>query len=1250
MSSRHRRMSHTVLVTFASCLVAAVIGPITAANAGIAHKYGGESFSIVGTPRGAAVDSDTGDVYVLNTSGQVQKFTSTGVPANFSALGSSILASSCGANCRQIAVDNSPGVNHGVIYLGSGSTSGGASGVKVYLPSGQQVGPVTILSIGSFGRHCGVAVDAVGDLFSSVSLFGEERAIDHYSVEGWASHPSQTSTIESAISPTDVANPCRMAVASDGVTYVISGVGPTVKSPLLRYEPSAYGPPGEGVPGAASTELDSAGDTYVAVDQSTNDVYADRGTQIARYGSDGSLIEAFGEAPQVNNSPAVAINEADKKVYVADSSTGKVAIYPKYISPDISGVIAVTGPGEVGFAGTVDPAGGGDVNSCMFQYREKGEPTFTDVPCTESTPFELSTDVSGSAAGLTEGVVYEYRLTAANVNVGASSPLQTFSVVPPTIEGAYSSDVKETEATLNAVVNPHNSPTEYFFEYGPTPEYGQTVPLPTGNIAGGVTTGQQLNERAMNLSGQVTYHFRVVAVSAVGRVESQDQTFNYFPQQCPNSVVRQQTGSDFLPDCRAYELVTPAKQGNALLNLGIFAPPPSYATAPARLAFGGVAGGVNGTEPVIGLGPDIYVSTRTPRGWVTTLPGLKGNEVNGTTGKTTTTADITLSRFLDFNNENIIGANPLDPEAEEDGFVDYRINRPYIWKADGTFIGRWPVVGAAIRYAEYVNGYFQPSPDFSHLIFTSSNVAFAPNGVIEGPGSAYDFDTDTGTTEIISKLPSGEDIPQQAAIGEYPVEDKRAAFEEEETIGIPGISNTNGQSPREPWVARTKNPARVNPGVSTDGSHILMSTSSEPYDDFTVFEDTSSYRGLPPIHIYMRVDGVITYDVSRGDRVQYIGMTADASKVYFRSAEQLTEDDHDESVDLYMWSEATDSLTRLSQGEGGAGDTDSCSATWIEHCDVTVPVYTGGSVPETALASESGAIYFYSPEQLDGAKGTAGARNLYLYADGHVTYVTAGAISRMNVTPDGAHMAMISSDRLAGYDNQGFAEMYTYDPASDDIVCVSCNPRGAAPVDDVEGSSFGLFLANDGRTFFYTQDALVPKDTNKLGDVYEYVEGRPQLITTGTGSHDKTFNQSGKVRSRAGLAAVSADGTNVYFDTYETLVPEDENGEFLKFYDARTGGGFPAEAPRQPCVAADECHNTTSAPPSPSGIVSNGGGTGSGNVKRARGARRQARLHRARHHRRRHPRGRKGRNTSRRNHGRAAHRKGVTGRRYGSAE
>ena len=141
-------------------------------------------------------------------------------------------------------------------------------------------------------------------------------------------------------------------------------------------------------------------------------------------------------------------------------------------------------------------------------------------------------------------------------------------------------------------------------------------------------------------------------------------------------------------------------------------------------------------------------------------------------------------------------------------------------------------------------------------------------------------------------------------------------------------------------------------------------------------------------------------------------------------------------------------------------------------------------------------------------------------------------------------------------------------------------PTGDPPAGDALAASNGLFMSDDGRTFFSTKAALVPFDTNGKVDVYEYTEGRPQLISSGTASTD-TWGGGLLIypAMTVGLEGVSADGVDVYFSTFDTLVPQDHNGEFIKFYDARTGGGFPFQAPPPPCKAADECHGVGSVGP-----------------------------------------------------------------------
>ena len=139
-------------------------------------------------------------------------------------------------------------------------------------------------------------------------------------------------------------------------------------------------------------------------------------------------------------------------------------------------------------------------------------------------------------------------------------PDQTFvAASPPTISGVRPSDVGETGATLNARIDPVGFPTKYRFEYGPTTSYGQVSPPGEGSVGEGhgpVPVSQQIT----GLEPGVTYHFRVVATNQWGTEVTDDSTFNFFPQDCPNAYARQLTRAAYLPDCRAYELVSP---GNA---------------------------------------------------------------------------------------------------------------------------------------------------------------------------------------------------------------------------------------------------------------------------------------------------------------------------------------------------------------------------------------------------------------------------------------------------------------------------------------------------------------------------------------------------------------------------------------------------------------------------------------------------------------------------------------------------------------
>jgi hypothetical protein len=780
------------------------------------------------------------------------------------------------------------------------------------------------------------------------------------------------------------------------------------------------------------------------------------------------------------------------------------------------------------------------------------------------TPVELS--------GLQALTIYHYRIVAINTygtTVGADQEFETTS--RPAIDGLSSSDLTATTAILHATIKPNGSDTSCQFELGTTIDYGATIPCEPAEL-GSAYTDQPATARLTGLNEGVVYHFRVVATNASGTRTSEDQSFNFFPPDCPNRAVRQQTKTSFLPDCRAYELAS-AEDAN---GTWILPDGPDSPYADNTFAYGATAGLIPGAgDPENNLSADTYVATRTPTGWQSHFVGIPGDQAsNGTTRVT----DLTMGRFLAFD-------APDDSSVGSGG--------PYVYNASGQLLGHWPTNLGVVLGGNDFAGSLQPSPDFSHLAF-STQTPFVPNAPSAAPGAAYDFDTTTNTTSLISRNAAGADISQ------------------------PATNSDPGQTivfPQARFFSESQTGSQWYPSVSTDGSHILMAV--------------AKFAGSPPAELYMRVADAVTYEVTTNELTgepaagNYVGMTSDGAKVFFTSAERLTVEDENASTDLYMWSlagaENGHPLILVSKSNGERDTTDACAPIrrWTTRCGV-VPV-NGSHESDNALASASGEIYFYSPRTLVANKGTTGLQNLYRYDGSQLHYVTTfnpeiacdelgttehycanGPVDRIQVAPDGTHMAFVTDQQMTAYQNNAQLEMYTYDPESDVIHCVSCNPNGEPASVNVNTSQNGLFMTDDGRTFFYTKEALVPQDTDQIHDVYEYVDGRAQLITSGTGLADSliAFTNTGgagtgeRIRS-ADFIGVSADGVNVFFSTFESLVPQDHNGNFLKIYDARSGGGFFFNAPSPPCEAADECHGPGSVPP-PAAPIGTAAGLGMG--------------------------------------------------------
>lgn len=196
------------------------------------------------------------------------------------------------------------------------------------------------------------------------------------------------------------------------------------------------------------------------------------------------------------------------------------------------------------------------------------------------------------------------------------------------------------------------------------------------------------------------------------------------------------------------------------------------------------------------------------------------------------------------------------------------------------------------------------------------------------------------------------------------------------------------------------------------------------------------------------------------------------------------------------------------------------------------------------------------------------------------------------VTADGQHLTFESTMHLTGYDTSALGklgsgehalEVFVYDLASGTLSCASCDPSGALPdvtIDGVGGSEGGTgasahlpvsssntfmrrWMSADGDTvFFDSSQPLVPSDTNRLQDVYEWERegtGSCPVATPARLDGGCVFLLSGGESSDYSYFIDADEQANNVFITHRGQLagagpPDDKNHVF----DVRRDGGFSA--------------------------------------------------------------------------------------------
>jgi hypothetical protein len=756
--------------------------------------------------------------------------------------------------------------------------------------------------------------------------------------------------------------------------------------------------------------------------------------------------------------------------------------------------------------------------------------------------------------------------------LGAPSALATAPAIPTTTVSA----VTIKAAVLEADINPEGEATTYHFEYGLADCSSNpctSVPVPDDNV-GSDSSAVRVKKEIEGLAPETTYHFRVVATNGSGPTESPDRAFTTYPAStfdtsCANQAFRDGFAAS-LPDCRAYEMVSPLdKDGGDIATSGDDS---DLRTAFNQASLSGDRITYSsyksfGDEPSAGYSNQ-YLATRGIDGWTT--HGI--NPPQGTTvfdplfspfqefdsNFFAFSEDLSSSWLRSFNREALPGTSAVDGYANlyrrdnaDGSFEALTVNAPF-GPAEKS-LGR-----GELAYLELEGA----SADGSHAVY-SAYAALTPDAVPSNEKrQLYDFSD--GEVHLVSVLPDG------------------SAFTGYSTSG-----NLN-------HIADFRRFASRDNAISADGSRI--------------FWTAGDIFGHGPI--YVRIDGTTTVPVSAGV-AQFLTAARDGSKVLFSEGDLPSGEGSLEEFDVD--SETTTPLAGEVYGVLGAGD------------DLSY-------------------VYFVSKEVLDSG-ATAGEKNLYVRHGGATSFIGTLAASAADlsnaeasntrveavkhsakVTPDGRHLAFASIASLTGFDNtdalNGKADMevYVFDADSDQLTCASCNPSGARPVGQALQEPFtsegnptetwaaawlptALYsayaprpLSDDGsRLFFNSFDALVPQDDNGAQDVYEWE-------AQGSGSCEKAGGcigliSTGQNPKRSEFVDASADGRDVFFETSDGIDPRDPG--LIDIYDARSGGGFPYVAPSTSCVG-DACQNVPSAPNDPTPASANFRGAGNPMARKAR--------------------------------------------------
>jgi hypothetical protein len=872
---------------------------------------------------------------------------------------------------------------------------------------------------------------------------------------------------------------------------------------------------------------------------------------------------------------------------------------------------------------TVNPEGA-EPTTYHFEYGTTAGYGESTVPAAlEGGPFE-DQSASANIGGLAPGTTYHFRVVAENaakeVTDGSD---QTFTTLPPvSIDATSASEVDATSARLEAELNPHGLTSEYRFEYGLTSAYGESVPIPDGS-AGSGSTDTTVSNLVQGLLPSTTYHYRVIAHNALNNpgevVEGPDRTFT---TQGPASI---------LADGRAWELVSPVNKHGAplepLTEEGGLIQAAANGGGLTYVALGPVNGTPEGVRSPINTQ---LLSARTTTGWETRDITTRHEEISIIQAGFP-------SEYKFFADD--LQSGVVEPQGITRLSEDTTERTPYRREASGAFV---PLVTSSnvLPGVPFGGEETEPGPepgggvwaggveflsatlDLGHAVLASPQPltpGFSESFEPEGRPNLYELAG--GALSLVSVLPGGEPAAEAglpAKLGRNNLNMRGAISSDGDRV----IFETGASEHlylRDVGLAQTVRLDEVEPGASGGaGAPTFQAASSDGgriffTDVARLTTDATAKPGKPDLYM-CEVDVIeshvscalsdLSVDPNPGEAANVQGevsaIDATGGHVYFA---------------------ANGALTSTANAHGETAVPGVCNSE--------------GEAPCNLYEYDTGARRISLVAVLSSHDDPDWAGRTNLRALGNLT---------ARSSPGGRYFTFMSQRSLTGYDNrdsnsgQPDQEVFLFDASNGELSCVSCNPTGARPTGVFDKPQFpGLlvdhpqswgnrwlagsvpgwtllgggansvalyqsrYLSDGGRLFFTAADGLVPQDTNKVEDVYEFeppgVGDCASSSSAFSASSGGCVNliSSGSSKEESAFLDASESGDEAFFLTGSRLVGDDVDGA-LDVYDAHVcSASSPCPPPPAPPPAAcqgDACQ-TPSSPPNdatPSSLTYKGPG------------------------------------------------------------